>query len=64
MKREEFIEKYQNITREECVSLAQEYRKGSGKRVPQDKLVMLHSLDEQTTVKEEYFQTAWGESHV
>ena len=64
MKREEFIEKYQNITREECFALAEKYREGSGKRVPADKLAMLHSLDEQTTVREEYFQTSWGKSHV
>ncbi len=64
MKREEFIREKKDISREELLKIAEDIRHKTEKPFPEELEKKFHSLDREVLCKEEYVNTAFGNTHI
>ncbi|MBQ6360163.1 MAG: alpha/beta hydrolase fold domain-containing protein [Lachnospiraceae bacterium] len=64
MNRSEFIEKCKGLSEQELAAIAEMSRKRASGRIPEAVTKQFRSLDDVTSVQEEYIETAFGKTHV
>ena len=64
MNRSEFIEKCRGLSEQELIDIAEMSRKRASGRIPEAVTKQFRSLDDVTSVQEEYIETAFGKTHV
>ena len=64
MNRSEFIEKCRSLSEQELIDIAEMSRKRASGRIPEAVTKQFRSLDDVTSVQEEFIETAFGKTHV